>query len=146
MSPDGKRNNVKVVAADLVTSDGMCGDAVARDFRHVLRQQAALDVAGSGEIRLHPLPLQCALVEARVLDRHRGLHGQAGEKVLFVQAERTPHRHDRHQVGERFTRLVAQRIRQPHVFRGIVCGLMRLLCGGIVEVRRYLTVGLWESC
>ena len=91
----------------------MRGDAVAGDIRHLLWQQAALDVAGSGEIRLYPLPLQRALVEACVLYSHGGLHGETREKILLVQCKRAVRRHDDHQIGKCLAGLVAKWKCQP---------------------------------
>ena len=81
-----QRNEVVIVAADLVGRVVMGEELEAGDHRHRLRQESFLNLLGELQVAVHSLAFEQRLVHLRVLDRDRGLAGHGGQHVQVFLA------------------------------------------------------------
>ena len=106
----GLLDDVEVVAAHLVTGDGAEGQGIAADVGQILRQQRALDVAGSVQILLYPCPFQIALVVAGVFEGDGGLQRQPFDEVGLVDGQLAAVGRCDHQLGHALAFAILQEI------------------------------------
>ena len=106
----GLRDDIEVVAADLIAGNGAEADRVTGNRRQLLRQKRPLNEPRRVEILLHARKLDIALVVACIFKSNGGLEGEAFNEVRFVESQRTSTGSDHRQLRHTVAVAVQQRI------------------------------------